>query len=410
MKHKFISSIIYMAIFSALAFAFSGCSATSQNAASNSGNSANPKAAEPKSAPAVTTADPLRIEKGDYVTANYSMRLKDGELIITTRREVAEDPSVPKADWFLNSGTFEAEGLIAGQETKRAELAEAIVGMAVGERKTIELPPEKAFGPPDEKKIMSFPLTKSLPQVFNLTAQAYVHQFKTFPKVGQEVNFVPFFKSRITDVQQETVTLESQAKDGQVVASDFGDTTIRIENDMVHLTLTPEMGAPFTLKGSQGVITQIDKSTFSVDFNHPGAGKTVLMDLEVVSFVKAATFRNKELAWIEAHDAGYQQAGEKEKPMVLVLYAEWCSWSKRLLDDTIMDPRVQAYWDDFVWVKVNSNEETEYKEFYEQDGYPMIVLVNSQGEVFKKIGGFQDARAFSRELGICLKNEVQSKS
>ena len=401
MKTILYRFFIHVCLCSTILLPAGGCSTTGRPndvAAPISDGTASTVAADN----AAAHEDLKHIESGDFVTVNYSLRMKSGELIMTTLRQVAEDPSVQKVPWYLDSKSYQEEDLIAGRETKRAELAQAVIGMASGESKTVELPPDKAFGPPDSKKISAFPLTKSLPREFNLTAQAYVHQFKSFPTVGKMVNFVPYYQSRITKVEEEVVTLESMAVDGAVIPSDFGDTTVQIENDTVHLTLTPIVGATFTLRGQKGVISEIGEDTFTVDFNHPGAGKPLLMDLEIVSFVKSATFRNKELAWIESHDEGYRRAKESNKPMVLVLYAEWCSWSKRLLNDTITDPRIQAYWDDFVWVKVNSNIEKEYKEFYEQDGFPMIVLAKSDGEIFKKIGGFKDGPTLAKELDICL--------
>ena len=343
-------------------------------------------------------ADPLHIEEGDFVTANYSFQLQTGELIATTRGEMADNPSVQKADWFLRMKEYVPEQLIAGQETLRPELAKAVVGMAAGETKTVELPPERGFGPSDPKNIESYPLEKTFPRTFSLTAQAYAHQFKSFPAVGDEVNFIQYFKSKVVKVDKNLVTLKALAKDGTVISDDFGDTKITLDKDTVYLTLSPKKGAAFFAKGRPGVISKIGETTFDVDYNHPGAGKTLIMDVEIVSFVKSAQYKNRVPEWIEDHDEGYARAAEVNKPMVLILYADWCSWSKRLLNDTVTDPRVQSYWDDFVWTKVDSNKHKQYKEYYGQEGFPMIVLVAPDGEVVKKIGGFQDGRQLAGEL------------
>jgi len=58
--------------------------------------------------------------------------------------------------------------------------------------------------------------------------------------------------------------------------------------------------------------------------------------------------------------------------------------------------------DRFVWVRVNSDKEQKYKQQYGQEGFPMMVLLNSEGSVLKKIDGYRDARALSEEIKAVL--------
>ena len=88
--------------------------------------------------------------------------------------------------------------------------------------------------------------------------------------------------------------------------------------------------------------------------------------------------------------------------MVLVLYAGWCSWHRKLIDETTQDPRVQKLWDRFVWVKINSDDKTEDKEFYNQKGFPLILMLGADGEILNRIDGYRHPQAFLRELQICL--------
>jgi thioredoxin-like negative regulator of GroEL len=81
-----------------------------------------------------------------------------------------------------------------------------------------------------------------------------------------------------------------------------------------------------------------------------------------------------------------------------VLYAGWCSWSKKLLTESLEDPRIKQMKDRFVWVKVDSDKEQAFKEAYQQNGFPMVVVLNSKGDVVKKIDGYRDAAALKKEL------------
>ena len=82
----------------------------------------------------------------------------------------------------------------------------------------------------------------------------------------------------------------------------------------------------------------------------------------------------------------------------MILYADWCGWCKKTFAETIPDPRVSRLKDKFVWMKVNSDKETKYKQMYGQNGFPMMVLLRPDGTVAEKIDGFRDGAALGRVL------------
>jgi FKBP-type peptidyl-prolyl cis-trans isomerase 2 len=341
------------------------------------------------------------VESGDLVTAHYTMKMEGGLVFYTTDEKLSKDHATLKTGWFKAPAAYGPEDILAGNDKTRQELAQGVIGMAVGSRKSITLPPEKGFGPHDAKMVVQFPRIKTIPKLAQVQPADYMAKFGIFPVRGEEVNHVPYFKSKIQRVEKHYVVLEAMAEDGQRFESIYGTTIITLDKDNVLLDLEPLIGAPFELKGRKGVIAKKDDTTFSVDFNHPAAGKPIVLDIDVVSVTKAEQFQANHLVWIEDHDQGYKTAVKQDKPMVLVLYADWCSWCEKLLTQTVNDPRVQKHWDEFVWVKVNSDKQKEYKEYYEQDGFPMIVMTNSKGELVNKVNGFRDPRGFLQELQKC---------
>lgn len=52
----------------------------------------------------------------------------------------------------------------------------------------------------------------------------------------------------------------------------------------------------------------------------------------------------------------------------LVLYADWGSWSKNLLNESPQDPRLKALQDRLVWIKVNSDKQKDAQAKYRQKG------------------------------------------
>lgn len=342
------------------------------------------------------------VEPGDLVSVHYTMRLEDGDVIFTTREDKARDKETPRADWFRAPPSFGPQSVLAGSDEGLKELSEALVGMHVGDIKTANLAPSKAFGAHDPKKVRIFPRIKTVPRKAMVEAPDYVNQMNAFPITGREVRFIPYFKSKVIKVTERYTVLEALAEDGEQIEADYGVTTLSVGDDEVKLELAPTVGAKFKVDDQEGRICKVGEDTFSVDFNHPAAGKPILMDMEVKAVEKAADFKDNELDWIQDHDAGYETAIQEFKPMVMVLYASWCGWSKKLMENTIKDPRIQKLWDDFVWVKVDSDQQPHYKEMYGQSGYPMVVLTDETGEIVTKIDGFRDPRTFLQELKKCL--------
>ena len=95
------------------------------------------------------------IKEGDLVLVDYTIRVKEnGELIETTIEEEAKKENAQA------QGPFEPRLIIPGRGFTLKAFEEQLIGMAPGEEKKFEIPPEKAFGPRDPSKIRVIPLRR----------------------------------------------------------------------------------------------------------------------------------------------------------------------------------------------------------------------------------------------------------
>ncbi len=216
--------------------------------------------------------------------------------------------------------------------------------------------------------------------------------------LNKEVDLVPYFKARVMEVTERDVALEFLAKDGATFTESYGTVTVSVAGDQITTNLKPFIGAEFPIKDETGIITATDGASFTVDTNNPLAGKSIVVDLAVVSLTKAATLHMKPIDWIEEYNKGLAEAKKDGKPLFLLLYADWCHWCQKTQSETLTDPRIERLRDKFVWMKVNSNKEKKYKKQYGQNGFPMIVLMKPDGSVLKKIDGYRDAGKLAAEL------------
>ena len=344
-----------------------------------------------KSASPAPAQSALSAEKGDLATVDYQAMFEDGTLFLTTRKEISENPARKKVSWYIAAKSYMPEVVTAGASSLLPGVGKAVVGMKPGETKHLVLAPEQAFGQADPQKRVEFPVTISLPNKVTSPTTEFVKRTGTQPALGQVFPLTPYFPAQVTAIHDDTVEMEFQAEDGKTFTEPFGTTTVRKTENDITTTLSPKIGSLFPLQEGNGIITASDGKTFTVDQNHPLAGKTIVIDLTLAGLTKAADIPAGDLPWQEDHDAALSAAKKEGKPALLVLHADWCSFCKKLFSETMPDPRIKSLRDRFTWIKVNSDKLTEYKMKYGQEGYPMIVLFKSDGSIAQKLDGYLDA-------------------
>lgn len=91
----------------------------------------------------------MPFNKGDFVTVEYTIRVKEtGNIVDTSNEEMAKKENIYDPDKVYGPTL-----LILGRGWINEVVEEEILKSEVGEEKTVEVPPEKAFGPRDPEKI-----------------------------------------------------------------------------------------------------------------------------------------------------------------------------------------------------------------------------------------------------------------
>ncbi|MEM4474064.1 MAG: FKBP-type peptidyl-prolyl cis-trans isomerase, partial [Candidatus Bathyarchaeia archaeon] len=81
----------------------------------------------------------MGLQKGDFILLNYVARVKEtGEVFDTTIEEVAKRERL-----YREGEVYEPKLVVIGEGWVLKALDESLIGMEVGETKTVEIPPEK---------------------------------------------------------------------------------------------------------------------------------------------------------------------------------------------------------------------------------------------------------------------------
>ncbi len=88
------------------------------------------------------------------------------------------------------------------------------------------------------------------------------------------------------------------------------------------------------------------------------------------------------IAWHEWGDAAFEEARERELPLLLSLSAVWCHWCHVMDETTFSDPRVIDLLNEgFVPVRVDNDRRPDINRRYNMGGWPTVAFLTPEGEV-----------------------------
>jgi len=114
----------------------------------------------------------MTLTKGDFVLIEYVGKVKEtGDVFDTTIEEIAK-----KEGLYKEGDVYEPKLVVVGEGWVLKALDEALLNLEVEKTETIEIPPEKAFGPRDPEKVRMIPLRR-------LTAKGIT------PRLGMRIEY-----------------------------------------------------------------------------------------------------------------------------------------------------------------------------------------------------------------------------
>jgi FKBP-type peptidyl-prolyl cis-trans isomerase 2 len=261
------------------------------------------------------------VEVGDEVYVNYIGWELNGEIFDTSLEDIAIE-----AGLYQEGRDYQPMPFVVGAGRMIEGFDSGVLGMKLGEKKTLTIPPEKAYGPTDSSKIQVIPLIDEIPLVQDIpvpeTIELELFQFnQTFGTnhvVGDSVQF-PDTTINFTIVNMsETVNITRDMKVGNTYilgAQSPWNETVMAMNE-THLTVKHDVKVGDVLQLAPWNSTVIDvdetnitvqhnpipdttldtysgsykihfnETAISLDNNHFLAGKTLVFDIEIMDIVK----------------------------------------------------------------------------------------------------------------------------
>jgi FKBP-type peptidyl-prolyl cis-trans isomerase 2 len=245
------------------------------------------------------------VAAGQTIKVNYIGKLLDGRVFDTSLLTVAnDDAAYPKTLSFTkrSNTSYTPLSFEVGAGKMISGFDEAVVGMRVGETKTVTLAPDEAYGDMDPAKLVTFQLTETVPLLSTFTASSFKAEYGVNAAQGLTVSD-PMYGWDATvyeyNEQADRVTVKnvptlnalyhiygagSIGWDVKVIGVDSNANLITVEHQL-------DEGDSDMIKGSDGTSTffiiDVDETNGTAvrNYNTELLGKSLVFTITIVSIV-----------------------------------------------------------------------------------------------------------------------------
>lgn len=234
--------------------------------------------------PKAEVKEAATVQFGDEVSLNYVARFLDsGEVFDTSEEEVAKNSSIPKSTNFKPRANYAPLKIVAGEGIISPAFDAALVGMRIGEEKSILLPPVDAFGYRNESLVKWLPRVLRVPRIEEISREDFE---SSYGKLALNDTFETYYWSaRVVDLTNETVTLRHEAQNRSINTE--GGTVKISAGDIVTVEFVPRINVTFKSKTADYVtILAANETMMLADYNHPYAGRSVVFHVRIEKIEK----------------------------------------------------------------------------------------------------------------------------
>ena len=89
-----------------------------------------------------------------------------------------------------------------------------------------------------------------------------------------------------------------------------------------------------------------------------------------------------KIRWWPWGKEAFEEAIRVDKPIFLVISSSWCQWCHIMDETTLSEPSIITILNtDYIPIRVDSDLRPDVNQRYNQNGWPSIVMLSSEGEI-----------------------------
>lgn len=242
------------------------------------------------------------VKEGDKVSIDYIATLQNGKVFDTSIESVAKQHNI-----FNPHRRYKPLQFTVGKGEVVQGLDEGVVGMKVGDTKTLTIPPEKGYGMVDPKLIKIYPIIEHVPTTFprivELPREIFEASFGKNHHAGDTITSNSI-NLTILNISSSNVTLSYDFKVGDRIPSSgapWNQTVVKVDEKNITVKYSVKKNDTIQFPNVPWNTTVIDVSADNITLRHNPIPDTVIQTMFGpirVSFNKTSIImdRNHKLA------------------------------------------------------------------------------------------------------------------
>lgn len=222
-------------------------------------------------------------EKGDVVEMDYLGRYLNGTIVDTSIEEVATNEGV-----YDPTRQYQPIVITVGMGEVPPGIENAVVGMELGDEKTITLSPENGYGEWSPENLEELPRTQNSSRIEEVELDVFENTTGQKAVAGTTVRLPEMrWSIDILEVGDNQVLIKHNPENGTVLSTIFGNTTLTATDDQIYARLEVKPGDRLLTQAGYLKVVNVSDTTITVDANHELAGKTTRFTIKIISINQA---------------------------------------------------------------------------------------------------------------------------
>lgn len=254
--------------------------------------SAHPPAVISNPTPTPLTASPtpppvLTAQFGDNVSVDYTLVVENGSVYDTSLESVARAANI-----YRSGVTYKPLEITIGAGQVIPGFESPIIGMKVGDRKNISIPPKDAYGEYNVSLVQVSARAYPVPRVEAVLVADFLDAFPGFNFSSESTISTGQWNATIVDHTNQTVTIRHDPVIGQTIQTPtWPESVIALNATSITLRRDPVEGKMYVVSDAAGTqrmakVTGMTDDVLMLDLNHPLAGQALNFSLALVSITR----------------------------------------------------------------------------------------------------------------------------
>ncbi len=216
------------------------------------------------------------VKNGDNISVDYTGSIQNGKVFDTSIESVAKENNLSTTGRHYRPINF-----TVGKGDVIKGFDEGVIGMKVGETKSMIIPPENAYGPIKPELIQAYPIIQVIPTTFPRIVERPISMFETtFGKGHKQGDIVTLPSTTINMTVQNissNVTLSYNFKVGDLIptpGAPWNETVAKIDDKNITVNYSLKKGDIVQYPDAPWNTTVIDINETAVTLRHNAIPET----------------------------------------------------------------------------------------------------------------------------------------